>query len=753
MTGWMLKKLRPVVFVAALIVLPSSAFAEGGSVRFSYERIEVGESVEWALMPHLETALVGKVDEKLLKNAFELLKKDKRGTYGKSSITVSGKTPKFKASVTIDPDFAKYSVIIIAESVFTLTELGVDEVSFPGLTDGPLTRKDVPFSGYSLVLPLFRAVGVSSSYVQVRLPDGELLPSEEVQTKWKAKDPALVASVYTYLKSADPYTVATLAAALPELKIPYAEQVTALLSNKNELVRNTALDVLAGVREDKVVLEAVAKNLGTEASPELKTKTAEFLGASKDKSYNILLHIYRAPSTDEKVSLAAVNALAGYKDARTTDVLVARLTDARPAIASAAAVALQKTAADAAMISALGNEKVDAKVRLELAKMLASEKADDARLAGLNHIALNDVEHLAVNSVEEIAKLRETGRKTLEGYLVSDKAYLRVSAAESLVAAKSEASFSAFAAAAKANKDADLMEQSISAIMVLLPLKTIMERTKDSNSLVKRVAYVSLGEKAVKENAGSKVFGTLKEGIASSDASIRGASARALGEFADAKTAAALKPLVTDKSPEVRRDVAFAIGKFKGGELTDELKVMLEDKNAEVQAAAIRSFANRGESFAWDRIKALVKSADAVVRDASFFALAKLVSRDDAQGVREVISTLSGGLNDQDARVRITAVESLGTFREEKAVTGIAIQLNAADETLRMTAVRALGTTTHPSAVTLVESVAGDPNRKIRKAAIEAFGLLKAKSELTARGKAETDQELQELIRATLKRI
>ncbi len=753
MTGWMLTKLRPALIVAALMALPSFASAEGGSVRFSYERIEVGDSVEWALMPHLETALVGKVDEKLLKNAFELLKKDKRGTYGKSSIAVSGKAPKFKATVTIDPEYAKYSVIIVAESVFTLTELGVDEVAFPGITDGPITRVDVPFSGYSLVLPLFRAVGVSSSHVQVRLPDGHLLPSSDVAAKWKAKDAGLTSSIYAYLKSPDPYTVATVAAALPDLKIPYAEQVTALLSNKNELVRNTALDVLANVREDKTVLEAVAKHLGTETSPELKTKTAEFLGASKDKSFNILLHIYLAPSADEKASLAAVNALAGYKDARTTDVLVPRLTDARPAVASAAAVALQKTGANAAMITALGNAKVDAKVRLELAKMLATEKADDSRLAGLNYIALNDVEHVAVNAVEDIAKLNEAGRKTLEGYLVADLAYLRAAAAEQLVAAKSEASFSAFAAAAKANKDADLMEESINAIMVSLPLKSIMDRTKDSNALVKRVAYLSLGEKAVKENAGAKVFGTLKEGIGSSDASIRGASARALGQFADAKTAAALKPLVSDKSATVRRDVAVAIGNFKGGELTDELKAMLDDKDPDVQAAAIRSFANRGDANQWDRIKALVKSSDAIVRDASIYALGKLVSREDEKGVREVISTLSGGLNDKDPRVRVTAVEALGTFREEKAVTGIAIQLNAADETLRLAAVKALGTTTHPSAVTLVESIAGDPNRKIRKAAVESFGLLKAKSELNARAKAETDKEIQELIRATLKRI
>ncbi|MEZ4459839.1 MAG: HEAT repeat domain-containing protein [bacterium] len=752
MSGWLLARVRPWVF-AGLVALPATALAEGGSVRYSYERAEVGDSVEWVLIPHLEPALVGKVDEKLLKNAFELLRKDKRGSYGKASVAISGKSPKLKAVVTIDPEYAKYSVIVVAESVYTLSELGVDEISFPGVTEGPVTRADVPFSGFSLTVPLYKAVGYSSDHVQVLMPNGDLVPSTQVATKWKAKDAALVAAMYDYLKSSDPYTVATVAKSLPGMKVPYADQVAGLLNHKSELVRATALEVLADVRDQKSVLEAVAAYFAKEKDAGLKKQAAEFLGASKDKSFNILLQIYRVDDADEKTAAAAVTALGDYSDARTTDVLVARLSDKRASVASAAAASLNKTGASDAMVKALAESKIDPKVKLELAELLTGQKADVARLAGNNYIATNDVEHKAVDAVGVIAKLGDAGRKTLEGYLSSDKAYLRAAAAEELVAAKSDASFPAFASAAKAGKDPAQMEEWIYAIMVGMPLKSIMDRTKDSNALVKRVAYRALGERAVKENAGSKVFGILKDGIGSSDASVRGASARAIGEFADAKSADALKPLVNDKSADVRRDVAVAIGNFKNGELADELKAMLDDKSPQVQAAAIRSFAQRSESFVWDRLKALVKSPDADVRAASMFALAKLVSRDDAQGVREVISSLSGAVNDDAAIVRLTSIEALGTFRDEKAVTGIAIQLNTDDEALRVAAVKALGTTTHPSAETLVESVAGDPNRKIRKAAIEAFGSLKAKRALEERLKVEKDKELQDLIRATIKRI
>lgn len=753
MNGWLFSKLRMAALTTALLSVPEAALAEGGSVTFSYERAEIGDSVEWVLIPHLATALVGKVDEKLLKNAFELLKKDKRASYGKSSIVISGKAPKFKAAVTIDPEYAKYSVIIVAESVYTLSELGVSEITFPGVTEGPVSRADVPFSSYTLTVPLYRAIGYASDHIQVLMPDGTLLPSEAVTAKWKAKDAATVNAIYDYLKAPDPYTVATVAKALPDMKVAYADQVAALLTHKSPLVQTTALDVLAGVRDEKPVLEAVAAYYAKEQDAELKKKAAEFLGAAKDKNFNILLQIYRSDDANEKVAVDAIKALGGYKDARTTEVLVGHLGDKREAVAAASARSLDQTGASDAMIHALENPKIDPQIRLQLASLLAAQKADPSKLAGNDYIARNDVEHRAVDAVSILAKLGEPGRKTVEGYLQSDKAYLRRAAAEVLVTAKSDASFGAFAAAAKAGKDPEQMEEWIYAIMVELPLKTIMDRTKDGNGLVKRVAYRALGERAVKENAGSRVFGILKDGIGSSDPSIRGAAARAIGEFADARSAAALKPLVTDKSADVRRDVAYAIGNFKSGELADELKAMLDDKSPAVQAAAIRSFAKRGEAFAWDRIKALVKSPDPGVRAACMFALAKLVSRDDPQGVREVISTLSGGVNDADAAVRLSAVEALGTFRDDMAVTGIAIQLNTDDEALRIAAVRALGKTTHPSAETLVESIAGDPNRKVRKAAIEALGDLKAKGLLNERLKVEKDEELQELIRATLKRM
>lgn len=753
MSGWLVSKLRPAVLVAALLTLPSMAFAEGGSVRFSYEKVEIGDSVEWVMMPRLETALVGKVDEKMLSNAFELLRKDKRGSYGKASIAISGKAPKFKATVTIDPDYAAYSVIVIAETVFTLSELGVEEITFPGFVDGPITRGDIPFAGYSLEVPLHKAMGISSPSIQVRFPDGSLQPSSVVAGKFKSKDADLMASLYSYLQSKDPYTVRTVALALGGMKVPFEAQVAALLQHKNLDVRTTALEVLGASREKKDVLEAVAKHFAAEKDPGLKTKSAEFLGASKDKAFNILLQIHRSDDADEKVAIEAVKALGGYSDARATEVLTAKLQDGRVNVASAAAVALHQAKSTAPLVAALQNAKVDARVRLETAHMLAGEKGEDERLAGLDFVALNDIEHKSVEAVATIARAGEKGRKLLDGYLVSDKGYLRLASLEALVAAKAEASLPAIAAAVKAGKDAAAMEEGAYAIMVAQPLKTIMDRTKDGNVLVKRVAYRAIGERAMKENAGAKVFGIIKDGLGSSDVSVRGASARAMGQFADAKAAEALKPLVKDKSADVRRDVALAIGNFKEAELADELKTMLEDKTPAVQAAAIRSFALRGEAFVWAQIKELAKSPDAGVRAASLFALAKLVSREDAQGVREVISALSGAVSDPDVGVRIEAVQALGTFRDEKAVTGIAIQLNTDDEALRLAAVKALGTTTHPSAADLVESVLADPNRKIRKAAIEALGLLKARKPLEARAQAETDKELQELIRATLKRM
>ena len=56
------------------------------------------------------------------------------------------------------------------------------------------------------------------------------------------------------------------------------------------------------------------------------------------------------------------------------------------------------------------------------------------------------------------------------------------------------------------------------------------------------------------------------------------------------------------------------------------------------------------------------KAESPEVRAAAYKALANLVSTSDQQGLRNVISMLSGAVNDDSEDVQITAMRELGDF-------------------------------------------------------------------------------------------
>lgn len=744
--------------LGASLLLSTTAWADAGSVRYSYEKVEVGSTVEWVLVPKAEAVLTGKPTIATVTSAFEALRKDKRSTYLKSALTVKGKTPSSaNVSVQIDPAASRYALIIMAETVYTLTEIGVPGVEFPGYANGALAREDVPFSGYALTVPLWKVVpSTSSPQILARMPNGELVSSEQIVQRWKSKDQALIDQVYSYLQAKDPYTVTSVAKVLPELKIPYAEQVAALLKDERSQVRSTALEVLESVRDQPVVLDAVVAYMDAEKDDAAAAKAAAFLGKAKDKKFAVQQHLFALKRGDEKLAVEAAKALAGFKDERVPTALAAALEDKRLPVAKASADALESVGGVAEQKAALNNSKVVPEVKLQVAGHLAEQKADDSKVAGHGFLARNDVEHKAVSAVEALAKVKsDAARSNVEDLLKSEKRYLRVAAANSLVERGDAASLPAFAAAAKSVTEPNLEELAFQIVMKE-SLNAIQTRTKDSNPILRRVAYRALGEKAQKENAGSKVFNTLKDGLGNSDPLIRGASARALGAFADSKSAEALKPVVKDRDAKVRADVALAIGRFKNGELAEELTALLEDKNELVKANALRAIGMRGDAFAWKTVVGAVGDKSAEIRAAAVEALPSLVSRDDAQGVRDAIGTLSAAVNDDSIDVQIAAIKSLGTFNSDAAVTGIAFQLGANDDDVRLAAVNALGATGHSSAASVVANAAADPNRNVRVAVVEALTKLKgpdARRALEQRSQQEKDPELLELISASIKKL
>lgn len=749
--------------VVVAMAWPAAAFAQGGSVRYSYEKVEVGGQADWVLVPIGEATASGKASEQTAQKAFEGLKRAKRATYGKSTLKLSGKFPeKTKAVVTIDPQYSRYALIIIAETVYTLTELGISGVEFPGHASGEVTRKDVPFTAYTLTVPLWKVLPPGKiSGAQVQMPDGALVPSHEIDTRWKSDSAGLRALAYGYLKSDDVFTVVSVARMLPGLGNFQADAMIPLLENPARQVRQVALEVLKDQTNNEKVLAAVVQALAKEQDEEMALDFATYLGQAKQPEYSVhQQYFFLTRSKDEKVSAKAAEKLGERSgDAGVVAHLRAALEDKRESVAKAAASSLGKLKADNERIDALASDKVSAAVRMQLAEDVASGSKDTASQgAALLYLAKNSGGTRSLSAIESLGALKtDSARKSVESFLKDPLAERREAARKALQALGHVESVSSIAEAIRANTDVVVMEETGYEIMAAQSMDIIISSTSNRDNLVQRLAFRALGARAVMDKSKDKrVVDTLESGTRHKDPLIRGAAARAMGTLATADSLKVLTGMVDDKSAPVRRDVALALGNYKNGEQVDVLVKYLDDSSPEVISGAIDAMEQRQEALSWKKIWSLAEHPDAGVRASALRALTTLVDRQDKEAVRQVVSLLGGAVTDKSPLVQLQSLAQLGRFNDEMAVTSIAIRVSAEEKELRLAAIRALGAAGHLSGTPLVVRALDDSDLQVRRAAVEALGQLKdssAKSSLQKRVELEQDAGLVELIRATLKTI
>jgi HEAT repeat protein len=636
---------------------------------------------------------------------------------------------------------------------------GASDVEFPGYATRGLKREDIPFSAYAVTVPLWRALptsenkdGVRGSMVRVRFPDGTLVPADDVASMWRKKDKKIVDELYTYLKAPETYTIITVAKLLPAWRVPYAEKVIPLLGHPSKSVQNTALEILESERDDTRVLEAVRAYLKGQKDMAQAVAAAKFLGKAKDKTFSIEEQFFYLTRGSDKQAIDSAKALGALKDDRIVALLEDKLTAKTKPLAVAAAGAIEAQDATATQTKALKNSKIDASIRLMIAEAL-TDNSDDLKLIGYEYLVANGGLDTKLDAVKALGNLKtESARKALEGYLGEKNEFVRQQSAKELEQRAEPESVDAFAKAMKGGPDQSLMEETGYRVMLAQPLNVIEEKTTARDTQVQRLAYRALGEKA----KSSKVFGILKKGLSDRNSAIRGAAARAIGAFANKDAASALETVADDRSADVRRDVALALGNFKNGEMVEQLKKYLEDKESGVVAGAIDALAQRKEAFAWDTIKQQTKSKEPQVRAAALKALAALVGRGDKQGVREVISLLSGAISDSSTEVKVAAMEALGTFKDDRAVTSIAVNASNEDLALRLAALEALGKSGHPSAREVLVTALSDEEITAREQAVKSLGTLgdaAAKSALKDFAEREKDQDLKSLAESVMKKL
>jgi HEAT repeat protein len=749
--------------VAAAVLVTWAGFAplaaaESGSVRYSYEQVEIGDSAQWVLVPESEEDLRGEVTRETVETAFRLLREDKGTSYGDTSIEVSGTVPQdATVTVEIDPDHAKYKLIIMAETVYTLTELGVDEIRFPEYAEGNVERHDIPFSAYTPTMPLWRAVPPTNLVdSRIRMPDGTVLDYAEVERRWAEDDPDLIEALYTFLEDERSYTVVSVLERLPKLDIAYADRVIPLLEHDSRAVRSQAVDALVDKRNQEKVLSAVLDLMEREENKKLAKKAATFLGKAESAEYSVQEQFFHLERGDEDARIEAAKQLADVTgDERVADHLAEALRAESTQVAETASESLLSLDAYDALIESLEDEEVQTDIRMKIARGLVEKSEPKAKVAGHQYVGNNAKGRDRRVAVRKLGGIDTEGaRKAVESFLTADDRRVRMAAIETVEKIGSPKSLSAIADAVRNGKSGAELEDTGFRILEAQPVRDVLEKTRASDNVIQRMAYRALGPKAAAGTATDQIFEQLKKGAESSDAAIRGASARALGALANDKALEVLKTLADDSSATVRRDVAYALANWEGGQMSDKLVSYLDDDSPEVVAAAISSLTERGNAKKWEKIQKLREADSPEVRKEAYKAMARLVDRSDDQAVRQVLDRLSGAITaDDDQSVVRTVMRELGTFEHEKAVTGLSLQLNARDKDMRLTAINALGETGHTDALDLLTDNIDDPDPEIRRAVVTALGKLGdpgALSALNDQLEDEKNKELKSLIKKTI---
>lgn len=718
--------------VLVSLLLASVASAEPTSVvLYSYTRVMLGNDAQYVLAPtagQMKLEPSAPISPAAINGVFNELRSRKSATYGSSSVEVTpASLKKGSATVKIDPSKQKYAPIIMGEVVYTLTQLGLESVDFPTEKQKGVTRADVPFGAFALVMPAWRALPPNRiAPAELLLPDGSEIKAEDFYKRLDKGDEAMIKALQTWLGSDNEQVVLTVARSVSQMKLGQKnELLLPLLKHKEPRVRQAGLESLAG-QEDVPVLDAISAVMDKDKDKEVAQQAASILGKSQNKLYSVRAQFFALRGGDEASALEAVKALAASKEPTAAPELVkaARGGNQKVALAAIDALADLKQAQELEKLFQDGKLEMERRLR---ASSGALRMADDGvRFNAMAFQARNAPGSAASSALETLAKVKDPDpRDAIEAALEHPEAPVRHTAARLLAERKNPASLKALAAAGARPEDEEVIEEAASAIMGELSLNDVLNYTGDKNAVLQRVAYRALGQKAGSGNA--RVFGALEKGVTNKDTGIRASSVLALGAFKNDKALGLVVSAGKDPEARVRRNVARSLSNWEATTHSDLLYEYLQDQNGEVVEAAISTFDARQEFEAYKKILSVFRGKPefAGTRAAALKAIVKLAPKKELQ---TVISTVGGGLFDKDRDVKLLAIKLLGRYDNPAAVTTLAALINDPVEEYRIKSLLALGDTGSKEAIELIVSVLGDQSQPVRVAAMEALGRIGLKS-------------------------
>lgn len=700
------------------------------TVRYSYEKWSRAEPARYVLVPTPTKIKPGDLDDRT-RSLFKTLVGAKRGSYGDARLAFQDDAEKTgHVYVWLDMSKAQYHPIVMAETTYTFTENGATKVIFPKRAPGGWTRADVPFSAYVLTVPLWQILppgGLSGALAQ--LPDGSLMASDTAIELMQKGDATLLEAMWGYVEQGGAPALAAVKAA-PLVKLPKLEEkLVSVLDSADASIRRAALEGLTG-KDEKKVNTAVRKVMDGDPDAGLRDMAAKMLSASKDSSFSTAALYHKLRSQDAALVAEAATALGQSKEKEATEQLVGVLDHEAEPVRKAAIAALLERGDEKPLVKRLGEDKVDAGRRIEIARALKDIKDKGAVHEALQFLAVNGKGDDSAGAASALADFdKKDTYSALAKALKHGEAGTRIAAAEALARLGEPAGLDPLAGADVADADSGIaVRDAIRTIYADQSLDFVLKGTKNKNAVLKREAVATLGT-MVKSKAGKKkrktIISTLRPLSEAKDPLIRAASARSFEDMAGDDVRPDVMRLATDKAVEVQRAVARTLRVFPGPDTVKFLLDYMTRKDPVVLANAAESLGVLKEKEALNPVIEKLNHDDVRVRRAATGALVEIGGTLDKR--MPLLSFFSERLFDSDGDVRLKAVEGLRLVKDPRTVTAMAALIQDPVPEVKKATLMAMADTGHVSAVDAIAGALEDDDVAVRRVAIDALAALKKK--------------------------
>ncbi len=469
----------------------------------------------------------------------------------------------------------------------------------------------------------------------------------------------------------------------------------ALNAPDNAGARNSAIEALIQINGPAV--NALLADLAT-PDPDVRKFIVDILGDIKDARAVPAL-IDRLGDEDENIRVAAAEALGKIRDPRAVDALLACLARC------------DQGWLDYAAAEALG--------------AIGDERALGPLLAALGRSSLREPVLEALGRIGDagtigplITSLGDPLRIVREVSIIALAAISRKSAAPERL------KITAAVRDGMTDEAADFLEEILAtssgelqkATIIVLgwtgkerSLRKIVDLLKEEDleeAVAQALEYVERGS-----------AGLLLGYLASENALVRRASARALGELGAPEAEEALLPLLKDENGHVRSIAAEALGRLRSRKACGPLLTLLTDEYESVQESAIQALAAIGDESVLQGLIKGFSGYDTFLRRNIVMLLGRFASE-------HACDALSFALKDEEPAVRKAVVQALGRASGGKAIRSLLLAITDDDPEVRMLAAEAIGANKAPGAREALLPLLKDSDIWVRAAAARGLGNL-----------------------------